>query len=165
MSKTQGSIKRPALPVLTTVIGLLAVLAGCDHGFVPPDEPATGTIQASVTYVGMWPPQAQVHDLRFVAMRFVPKDTADFLQLTRMAISGRLEYGVDSDVILLQNVETGAFFYSGIAQQFDSDLLAWKPLGLYEENDGVFWVTADHTTEISLTIDFAFPPPFPPPDN
>ncbi len=141
----------------------LALLLGCDHGLVPPDSPSSGTIRASVTYIGVWPLESEVHDLRFVAMRFVPRDTADFLQLNRMAISDRLEYNVRSQEVEISEVETGAFLYTGIAQQFSKDLLSWRPLGLYEENDGVFFVTKSETTDVSIVVDFANLPVFPPP--
>ena len=139
-----------------------ASILGCDHGFQPPDAPRTGTIRVAVTYVGEWPDQADVHDLRFVAMRFVPRDTADFLQLNRMAISGRLSYGLAAEIVEVPDVETGAFVYSGIAQQFRSDLLAWKPLGLFTDDNGIFQVEEQDTTDISLVVDFDDPPVFPP---
>lgn len=159
------SVCRQVIPISVgkqLLIGL-ALLLGCDHGLVPPDSPSSGTIRASVTYIGVWPLESEVHDLRFVAMRFVPRDTADFLQLNRMAISNRLEYNVRSQEVEISEVETGAFLYTGIAQQFSKDLLSWRPLGLYEENDGVFFVTKSETTDVSIVVDFANLPVFPPP--
>ena len=159
------SVCRQVIPISVgkqLLIGL-ALLLGCDHGLVPPDSPSSGTIRASVTYIGVWPLESEVHDLRFVAMRFVPRDTADFLQLNRMAISDRLEYNVRSQEVEISEVETGAFLYTGIAQQFSKDLLSWRPLGLYEENDGVFFVTKSETTDVSIVVDFASLPVFPPP--
>jgi hypothetical protein len=147
-----------AIPVALSLL----FAAACDHGFAPPDEPPSGVIRALISYEGVWPSESDVHDLRFVAMRFVPRDTADFLQLNRMAISDRLPYGVQMDTVTVRDVETGAFLYSGIAQQFEADLLAWRPVGLYVENEGVFFVTAGDTTSIALTVDFDHPPPFPP---
>jgi len=151
------------ITVIRAFLILTFVLVGCDHGFEPPDKPSTGMIRATVTYTGTWPSLSEVVDLRFVAMRFVPQDTADFLQLNRMAISDRLNYGVDSETIVLTDVETGAFLYSGIAQQFTNDLLSWRPLGLYAENDGVFFVISDDTVRLAVEVDFSVPPPFPPP--
>jgi len=142
---------------------VLFLITGCDHGLAPPDVPSAGTIRASIEYVGVWPEESDVHDLRFVAMRFVPIDTADFLQLNRMAISNRLDYGVLNQDVEISDVETGVFLYTGIAQQFTSNLLSWRPLGLYEDNDGIFFVTKDETTEVSIVVDFADPPVFPPP--
>ncbi len=149
--------------MIRVVLTLTFVLIGCDHGFEPPEKPSTGTIRAAVTYVGTWPAESEVVDLRFVAMRFVPRDTADFLQLNRMAISDRLSYGVDSETFELTDVETGAFLYSGVAQQFTDDLLSWRPIGLYEETDGIFFVMTNDTTRLALEVDFSNPPPFPPP--
>ena len=147
---------------LVLLSGLLGL--GCDHGFEPPDVPLTGTIRAEIAYVGEWPPESDVHELRLVAMRFVPRDTADFLQLNRMAISERLQYGILFDHVVIPEVETGAFLYSGVAQQFESDLLSWRPLGLFTDADGIFFVSSDDTTDISLTVDFDNLPPFPPPE-
>ncbi|GMQ83131.1 MAG: hypothetical protein BMS9Abin05_2615 [Rhodothermia bacterium] len=142
----------------------LFLITGCDHGLVPPDVPPTGTIRAAIEYVGVWPPESEFRDLRFVAMRFVPRDTADFLQLNRMVISDRLDYNVLTQDVEISEVETGVFLYTGIAQQFSSDLLSWRPLGLYKENDGVFFVTKNETTDVSILVDFAERPPFPPPE-
>lgn len=149
--------------IIRVVLILTFVLVGCDHGFEPPEKPSVGTIHATVTYVGTWPARSEMVDLRFVAMRFVPRDTADFLQLNRMAISDRLSYGVDTESFELADVETGAFLYSGVAQQFTKDLLSWRPLGLYEETGGIFFVITDDTTRLALEVDFSNPPPFPPP--
>ena len=147
------------------VAGLLAfgfASGGCDHGLAPPDQPPTGAIRGVVTYSGTWPPLSEVIDLRFVAMRFVPTDTADFLQLNRMAISDRLDYDVSSDTFMVLNVRIGGFFYSGIAQQFEKNILSWQPIGLYEDNDGFFSVEQGRTTEINIHVDFSSRPPFPP---
>ncbi len=138
-------------------------MSGCDHGLSPPDQPPTGAIRGVVTYTGTWPPLSEVFDLRYVAMRFVPTDTADFLQLNRMAISDGLDYGVSSDTFLVPDVQTGGFLYSGIAQQFEDNILSWKPIGIYEENDGFFSVEQGRTTEVEIRVDFASPPVFPPP--
>jgi len=142
-----------------------AFLFGCDHGLAPPEVPPFGAIRGVITYTGhpdAWPPQNQVRDLRFVAMRFVPQDTADFLQLNRMAISNPLAYGVPQDTFLIEQVEAGLFLYSGVAQQFAPDILSWRPVGLVEEADGVFEVHPGTTTEVSVKVDFNHPPPFPP---
>jgi hypothetical protein len=156
-------MRRPLIQIV--LIALVLIAAGCDHGFAPPDEPPSGVIRALISYEGAWPIESDVHDLRFVAMRFVPRDTADFLQLNRMAISDRLPYGVRNDTVTVEGVETGGFLYSGVAQQFEANLLAWRPVGLFSDNEGVFFVTSGDTTDISLTVDFDDPPPFPPPGS
>lgn len=137
-------------------------LTGCDHGLEPPDVPPTGSIHGVITYEGTWPSAAEFRDLRFVAMRFVPTDTADFLQLNRMAISEGLLYGVAADTFDILGVEAGAFPYSGVAQQFSRDILSWKPIGLYEENGGLFFVLPGETVHLQVLVDFASPPVFPP---
>ena len=146
-----------------TLLVISLLVSGCDHGLAPPDIPPTGSIIGQVRYTGEWPGENDVRDLRFVAMRFVPTDTADFLQLNRMAISPRLAYGVASDSFSLMDIETGTFFYSGVAQQFSENILSWKPIGLYAEQGGIFQVKSGETTRISIQVDFRNPPPFPPP--
>jgi hypothetical protein len=141
---------------------LLLAMFGCDQGLVPPDIPPMGTISGEIQYVGEWPPAEMVRDLRFVAMRFVPQDTADFLQLNRMAISSRLAYGVESDQFEIVDVEIGTFFFSGVAQQFSPNIISWKPIGLYDEGDGIFQVRAGETTDLTVVVDFDDPPVFPP---
>jgi len=138
------------------------LLLSCDHGLEPPEDPGFGRIEGTVTYVGNWPPQEELQDLRFVAMRFIPQDTSDFFKLNEMEISAGLETNVDSDSFTLAAATSGTYFYSGIAQKFDSDLLSWRPLGLYTDNGGVFTVTSGETVSISFVVDFDDPPIFPP---
>lgn len=140
--------------------------AACDHGLVPPDEPPVGTIRAIITYAGhpdAWPPRDSLHDLRFVAMRFVPEDTTDFLQLNRLVFSERLRYHVPVDTVVLENIETGLFPYSGVAQRYAADLFAWRPVGLYDANGGILQVRPGETADVRVLVDFRNPPPFPPP--
>lgn len=145
------------------VVILAGLLPSCDHGLAPPEPEVPGAIHGIVRYRGEWPPQTDVHDLRFVAMRFMPRDTADFLQLNLMAISGRLDYGVTADTFVVEDVAPGLFVYSGVAWQFTPNLLSWKPVGLYERDGGLFAVEPRQTTEIEIDVDFARLPPFPPP--
>lgn len=155
---------RPPLLLGVLVIAALLAAAGCDHGLEPPDRAADGAIYGTVTYSGTWPPESQFRDLRFVAMRFVPQDTLDFLQLNRMEISSRLAYGVEQDSFRISGVAPGVFLYSGIAQQQTSDILSWRPIGLFEENAGLFSVEPASETRINLTVDFENLPVFPPED-
>lgn len=152
-------------PVVTVTLAVLWLI-GCDHGLQPPAEPATGVIHARITYEGgeeSWPSPDSVRDIRFVAMRFVPRDTADFLQLNRLVFSDGLDREVDAQDIAIPEVETGLFLYSGVAQQFSPDLFDWRPVGLVTENDGVFVVSEDETTTVEVLVNFDNPPPFPPP--
>lgn len=143
------------------VLGSLVL--GCDHGLVPPDAPETGQLVGTIVYTGEWPPLDELNDLRFVAMRFVPRDTSDFLQLNRMVISAGLRRHVNTDSFEILEVPSGLYPYSGVAQKFDSDLLSWRPVGLYTDSGGVFAVDPNKTTRISILVDFANLPPFPPP--
>ena len=146
------------------IVAALLLSPGCDHGLEPPEVDPPGQISGTIQYVGSWPPADSVRDLRFVAMRFVPQDTADFLQLNRMAISERLAYGVSADTFTIDEVETGLFVYSGVAQNFDASILSWKPIGLVVEAGGLFTIESGTTTTVRVTVDFAKPPVFPPPD-
>lgn len=153
------------LRALAAAVLAVVSLASCDHGLVVPDEETPGAIKGYVTYVHgglLWPPPSMLFDIRFVAMRFVPVDTADFLQLNRMEISNSLHVGVGRDSFLISDVAPGAFPYSGVAYRFSESIFDWKPVGLYEENEGVFTVRNGETTRVSVVVDFANPPVFPP---
>ncbi len=84
-------------------------------------------------------PEAELEDLRFIGMRFVPQDTTDFFRLNEMVISERLPDYVDRHTFTMDNVPTGTYFYSGVAQQYASDLLSWRPVGLVESDGGRFY--------------------------
>ncbi len=152
---------------LVLSLGMLGFAgAGCDHGLAPPDEPATGVIRAYIEYVQGpedWPPPDSLRDLRFVAMRFVPRDTSDLLQLNRLIFSDRIRDRVSADTVTIAGVETGSFQYSGVAQKFGPDNFDWRPVGIVTANDGFFIVVADETTDVRVIVDFENPPPFPPP--
>lgn len=140
----------------------------CEHGLVPPDEPPKGQIKGAIHYLGTldsWPPADSLADLRFVAMRFIPQDTTDFLlRFNEIVFSDPLQLNVTSDSFTVDKVPVGTFVYSGVAQHYDADLLyAWRPVGLYVENGGIFLVRADETVEIDVNVDFRNLPPFPPP--
>lgn len=157
----------PALRSGGLFLVLLAAFSfACDHGLEPPPPQQTGVIRALITYEGhpeSWPDPSELVDLRFVALRFVPRDTADLLQLTRLAFSGELRRYVAADTAVLDDVPAGAYVYSGVAQRYSQNLFDWRPVGLYEDNDGVFHVRPDETTEVSVRVDFRNPPLFPPP--
>jgi hypothetical protein len=144
---------------------LMGLGAACDHGIEPPDQPAEGTIRGVVTYADpdAWPSPDSLFDLRFVAMRFVPQDTSDFIQLNRLVFSHGLRRFVAQDTFTIPEVEAGTFVYSGVAQQYTANLFDWKPIGLYEENCGIFQVRGGETTHVAVTVDFRNPPDFPPP--
>jgi hypothetical protein len=104
-----------------------------------------------------------MRDLRFVAMRFMPQDTVDFLRLNEMAISAGLRRNVESDTFSISGVDPGAFVYAGIAHQFDANLLSWRPLGLVEDDGGIFFVESGMDTPVHVDVDFSRLPVFPPP--
>lgn len=152
------------LAILTVL--LPTVLAACDHGLSPPEEPAAGVVVVDVSYAGhpdAWPPDEALHDLLFVAMEFVPRDTVDFLQLNRMVFSDRLRYRVPGQTITLEDVPAGPYPYAGVAHKYGPGTFDWRPVGLVEENGGILLVAPGETTRVSVTVDFVDPPPFPPP--
>lgn len=136
-------------------------LVGCDGGVSPPDDERRGTIAGVIEYSAPWPPEDQFREIRFVALRFVPEDTADFLQLNRIEFSNPLRYGVPRDSFVIGAVPVGLFPFSGVARQRTEDIFSWGPIGLYDENGGVFDVIEDETTFVSVIVDFANPPSFP----
>lgn len=151
---------------LISIALFVAALAGCDHGLAPPEAPETGVLRAYVEYVqdpDEWPSQDSLADLRFVAMRFVPRDTTDFLQLNRIVFSDPMPHPVREDVVVIPDVAVGAFLYSGVAQKFGPGNFDWRPVGLVTENGGFFTVSADETTDVHVLADFDHPPEFPPP--
>ena len=143
-------------------ICLMGLLVGCDAGLEPPEDEGTGTITGSISYVSPWPPAAEVHDLRFIAMRFVPRDTTDFFRLSEMAISERLPTGGAGHAFTLEAAPAGTYFYAGVAQKYADDLLAWRPVGLVETDGGVFTLPRGGSVHVEVTVDFSNPPVFPP---
>ncbi len=97
-------------------------------------------------------------------MRFIPRDTSDLLQLTRLVFSPeKLDLYVAADTVVLEAVPEGAFVYSGVAQRYTPSLLTWRPVGLYTADQGVFQVRGGETTRIGVHVDFSRIPQFPPP--
>ncbi len=145
-----------------------ALLAGCDQGFTPPDAPPTGAIMVDITYENhpeAWPESEDIYELLFVALRFVPEDTTDFLQLNRLVFSDRLQFHVAQQTVTLDSVAAGVYPYSGVAHKYGPELFDWRPIGLVEENGGVLVVSSGEITRVSMSADFLNPPPFPPPDG
>jgi hypothetical protein len=148
--------------ILSMIVFVLIALAGCDHGLEPPESSGTGRIEGTIDYRGEWPSPAELNDLRFVGMRFIPSDTSDFLQLNQMVISAGLRTQVDSDAFQIEDVTAGLYLYSGVAQQFEDNLRSWRPVGLYTSDGGVFSVAPNETTRIHILVDFDHLPVFPP---
>lgn len=141
---------------------LLPLLLACDGGLEPPQD-ATGSIRALIAFPppDAWPPADSLRDLRFVALQFVPRDTADLLlELNRIVISEGLPRRVTADTVVLTGVPAAFYPYAGVSQQFSRDVLDQRPVGLVP-GDG-FLVPRGDTVEVRVTVDFASPPPFPP---
>ena len=165
---------RPAWLSVTTCVTTCAttcvaavLLAACDQGFAPPDEPPTGSIVVDITYENhpeAWPVSEDIYELLFVALRFVPKDTTDFLQLNRLVFSDRLQFHVAQQTVTLDNVAAGVYPYAGVAHKYGPELFEWRPIGLVEDNGGIIVVPAGEAARVSVSADFLNPPPFPPPE-
>ena len=69
---------------------------------------------------------------------------------------------VDSHTLLMDDIEVGLLLYSGVAERFGSNLLDWRPAGLYEADDGIIDIRPNEETEISVQVDFKNRPIFPP---
>lgn len=151
----------PPKYALLPALLLLLFTSGCESGIAPPDDVTPATLHGSINYRGDWPSPDSVLDLRFVALRFVPVDTSDFLQLNRMEISSSLSYGVTSDTFTITGIEPGLFPYSGVARQITSNIFSWAPIGLYGDNSGVIELAEAEVLDIVIDVDFGAIPPFP----
>lgn len=149
------------LLLFCVLIGLVA----CDGGLSPMEEvDPIGQIIVNISYSGDWPDSEDLHDLRFIAFRFMPQTPSDFTRITEMVISPRLEYFVDEQTVTLQNVRNGVFYYNAIGWQYGDDIFQdWRPAGIYTENDGMFEISGN-TVEIHVSVDFDDLPVFPPED-
>ncbi len=143
---------------------LFLFLSSCDQGLEPVGHEVVadeGEIHAHITYVGEWPPEEEFHDLRFVAMRFIPESVNDFFRLSEMEISDLLETHVDQQTVILENVKNATFYYSGVAWRFSPNIFDWRVAGVYDENGGILTVQGD-IVEIDVVVDFDNLPEFPP---
>ena len=141
------------------LLALAAVLPACDGGFAPPAT-TPGAIRGTVRYAGPWPPADSLVEVRFVAMRFIPRDTTDFLQLNNLVFSPqKLRVNVDAGVFVVPDVPPGRYVYAGVAQRYAASLFAWRPVGLVE---GAFTVPPGDTARVTVEVDFRRLPPFPP---
>ena len=154
------------LPTLILLLsGVCVFTAGCDSGLVPPAAPETGAIRGTVSYAGAWPADSTLFDVRFVAMRIVPTGQEDIISefgKQRVVLSEGLDRPAEADTFFIAGVTTGPYVYSGVAIQQSSNVFDWLPVGLYEENAGIFQVLPNATTEIHVQVDFENIPPFPP---
>jgi hypothetical protein len=142
-------------------------LVSCDGGLQPPppDPDPVGVISGTVTYSGNWPPQDELKELLFVPLKFTPNDFTEVLSeflKGNLRSSERLQYYVSSDTFIVNELENGVYIYNIIANQYGPNSLAdWRPIGVYQENDGLIFIEND-TVFISIHVDFDNLPPFPP---
>ncbi len=153
----------PWLPAL-----ILFLFVGCDNGLAPPDAPDHGSIHGTVSYEGPWPSDSTLLDLRFVALRIVPQSADDIIgefSKQRVVLSPGLNRPAEADTFSISSVTTGPYVYSGVAIQQSSNVFDWVPIGLYNDNAGIFQVLPNETTQIHIHVDFNNIPPFPPVSN
>jgi len=157
-------MKRILLPSL--IIAILA-FSGCLESLEPNEEELgpTGTIRGRVTYTGTWPSEAELVDIRFVAMKFQPRSAQDilFALLTGELVSSEgLRRNVAVDTFSVHNVTNGVYVYNGIARQYGNNQLNdWDALGIYKPNGGTFTIRGNEIF-IEINVDFNNLPPFPP---
>lgn len=145
------------------LLSALFLLASCEGGLEPPTEEPnpTGVITGIVTYSGEWPPADSLERLVFVPLKSEPQTAQDiFADIENLVFSQELNYFVERDTFTVEDVPNGVYVYNAVAQQYGPNLFAdWRPVGLYEENDGVIIVQGD-TTSITVHVDFNNLPPF-----
>lgn len=139
--------------------------ASCEGGLEPPmDEPnPTGVITGTITYTGEWPPEDSLKELRFVPLKSPPQTAQDiFADIDNLVFSEQLDFYVERDTFTVNNVPNGVYVYNTVAQQYGERILQdWRPVGVYDENNGMIIVEGD-TSSISIHVDFDNLPPFPP---
>lgn len=146
----------------------ISLTVGCDTGLVPPTAPDRGFISGTVSYEGPWPSDSTLFDLRFVALRVIPESADDIISefsKQRVVLSTGLKRPVSADTFFVALVTTGPYVYSGVAIQQSTSAFDWLPVGLYQENAGIFQVLPDDTTYLHVHVDFNNIPPFPPVSN
>jgi len=156
-------LNKGSIILLFCVVFTGSFLPGCDRGLEPPHDEISpvGSIAGTVNYSGEWPPPSQLQDLRFVPLKTVPQSMNDILaDFQNLQFSNRLSYNVDSDSFLLEDVENGVYQYNAIVQQYGG-IFDWRPVGVYDENDGVITIEGE-TVHIHIEVDFDNLPPFPP---
>ncbi len=157
-------MKRFFLPIITA---MLFLSSGCLESLGPAEEELgpSGTIRGRVTYTGQWPPESQLQDIRFVAMKFKPRNAQDilFALLTGDLVSTEgLRRNVEVDTFSIRDVPNGTYIYNGIARQYGPNQLNdWDALGIYKPNNGTFTIRGNEIF-IEINVDFNNLPPFPP---
>jgi hypothetical protein len=157
-------MKRFLLPSL--IIAIFA-FSGCLESLEPNEEELgpTGTIRGRITYAGTWPADSLLVDVRFVAMKYQPRNAQDilFALLTGDLVSSEgLRRNVAIDTFSVQNVPNGVYIYNGVARQYGSNQLNdWDALGIYKPNGGAFTIRGNEIF-IEINVDFNNLPPFPP---
>ena len=165
--KKKDALKSSVFTYIFLSAAALLLVAACEGGLEPPppDSEPVGAISGTVIYTGEWPPADEFRELIFVPLPFTPTDftqiLGQFLQ-GNLRSSERLQPFVDSQEFFVDELENGVYVYNIIANQFGPrELIDWRPLGVYEENEGLIVIQGD-TVNITIHVDFDNLPPFPP---
>lgn len=145
---------------------LFAVLfvLSCNEGLEPPPPPPpTGVLLGEVHYSGRWPSADSLREIRFVAMRLIPRAISDFTDLNNIEFSGGLRRNVDTDTFSIRRLPNGLYPYSGVAWRYGPNVfMDWKPVGLYSDPLGRGLDIRGDTVRVLIRVDFGNLPPFPP---
>lgn len=92
-------------------------------------------------------------------LKSVPQTTQDiFADFNNLVFSERLDFNVEQDTFSISQVPNGVYVYNSVAQNYGT-ITEWRPVGLYEENDGIIIMDGD-TISITIHVDFDNLPPF-----
>lgn len=132
----------------------LLLLAGCDRGLAPPaPEPLSQFSGFSgMIHFTNWPPLDSVQELRVVAFRKFPDDSASILQLLvsgeavvypAIGTKSLLQYGADTTSYIMTDdstaLQVGVYEYVVVAQKYGSNIFTdWRPAGVYTTTPGSF---------------------------
>jgi hypothetical protein len=143
------------------LIFLIFTLTGCNKGLAPDTSAKEGTLIVNLVYASEWPAQDQIFEFRFVAFKFKPATTFDFLRINEMLISDPLLYGAEQQQIIFEEVPNQRFYAGAVAWQFGPSILTdWRAAAVYADGNGEFEIDGN-TVEITLIVDFNNLPDFP----
>jgi hypothetical protein len=140
---------------------LLFIATGCDKGLAPPlPKPS---LSGKVRFLSEWPPKDSMRLMALALSSDPPPFAAD--QLIKNLLNGRLlpviasfGYGL-SDTSFYYELDTGTYYYLGVAQQFGPDPNKdWRVVGFaHDANDSALtFRVGPHDAFKDLLIDVRF---------
>lgn len=156
---------------------LLALLASCDTGLSPLNEPSGFR---GVMRFRNWPPPDSVHELRLVAFESIPTDSTGILAALlagRAAVYPALERRLPRFVDSIEyefttktgvNLKVTNYQYVIVAWQYGPNIFAdWRPAGVYARQPNSFEPASVRvllhriTPNINIEVDFRNTPQWP----